>query len=250
LNHDHLEDLYAALDPLRGVDDTDIFTPGQALVRLHREIAQSQPARRPKRPRRRRFWRKPIVVSMATVFVLAGTAGAISLLRSPVQDVSTLGCYQKIALNSNIEIVPYSSNPLAACASIWHWKQVPGRGIPGGSLCILTNGSLAGFPPSRRGHTCARLGLPTFNGKVMNAKVAQFQAITIAYFVAHSCVSPSSAAWQVRTLVGRYGLTGWRVSNIGSSDPRSCAFPAFHMKDRTVDVVGNPVTSTTPPRSG
>jgi hypothetical protein len=239
MNHDPLETLFDALDPLQGLNDTDLFTPGKALERLHREIARSRP------PRRRRFWRRPLVMSIATVFVLAGTATAVSLLRSPVQDVTTLGCYQKISLTSNVDVVPYSGSSLATCASFWHWKKVPGGAAPNGSLCVLTNGSLAGLPPSRRANTCARLGLPAFNGKVENSKVAQFQVAAISYFTAHSCVSPSSAAREVRELIVRYDLSGWRVRNTKSKDPRSCAFPAFQIPNQIVDVVGNPVKNTT-----
>lgn len=244
MNHDPLETLFDALDPLQGLNDTDLFTPGKALERLHREIGQIQPSRR------RRFWRRPLVMSIATVFVLAGTAAAVSFLRSPVQDVTTLGCYQKISLTSNVDVVPYSGSLLATCASIWRWKKVSGGAAPDGSLCILTNGSLAGFPPSRRANTCARLGLPTFNGKVGNSTVAQFQIAAISYFTAHSCVSPSSAALEVRALIVRYDLTGWRVRSTKSKDPRSCAFLAFQIPNRSVDVVGNPVTGTTSPGSG
>ena len=239
MSRDPFEKLFEALDPLRDVDDAALFTPGQLLDRLHREIT----------PRRtwRRFWHPGTVVSLIAVTVLAGSATAIALWQSPVRNVASVYCYQKVSLNSNTDVVPYSADPLAACAAVWKWTSRPSGPAPNGSLCILTSGSLAAFPPSREGDACMRLGLPIFSGQPKSAAAARFQTLTIAYFASHKCVSPAIGLQEIRHLIGHFDLRRWRARITGSRDPHSCAFPAFQIQSRIVDLVGSPASKSGAP---
>jgi hypothetical protein len=233
LSKDPLEELFESIDPLRGIDDATLHAPGTSIDRLHRELSRRQ--------LRHSFGRRGAVFSIVSFVVLASSAAAITLLRSPVRDVASIGCYQKSSLTSTAEVVPYGNNPLAICNGVWHWKKVPRAGSPFGSLCVLGDGSLAAFPPSRERDVCARLGLPIFNGLRKNIDVSTFQTAAISYFALHPCVSPANASFEVRILLGRYGLPDWQVRNTGSQSPSSCAFPAFQISARIVDIVGNPI---------
>jgi hypothetical protein len=236
MSRDPLEELFEAIDPLRDVDDATLFTPGRLLERLHGEID-------PRRPRRR-FWHRGTVVSLIGLTVLTGTAAAVTLWHTPVRNVASVTCYQKISLTSNADIISYTTHPLVACGSVWHWTSLPSGPAPNGTLCVLSSGSLAAFPPSRRGDACERLRLPVFSGRVKSSAVARFQTTTISYFASHKCVSPILALHEVRQLIDRFNLRRWRARNTGSLDRRSCVFPAFQISTRVVDLVGSPIIRT------
>jgi hypothetical protein len=172
---------------------------------------------------RRRILRRTIVISTTTVLVLAGTAAAISLLRGPVRDVTRLSCFAKVSLTSCADVIAYTGHPLSGCQSLMHWSSVPASSSPSGSLCVLSNGSLAGFPPSRKGQACAVLELATFDGHVANLMIAAFEQSTQNYFTEHPCMTATVARQEVQRQLKKYGISGWRVQMSGSKSTAACA---------------------------
>lgn len=236
MTHDPLQKAFDAIDPTKDMSDAQLqaLLPTEALLsRLH-ESRANPPTGQVLRFR----WRKVAIISSSAVLVLAGTAAAITFLRSPVLDVTHMGCFQMVSLHTNEKVIPYSSNPLASCEQAMHWKPIPGSPAPSGSLCVLSDGSLAGFPPSRNPETCARLGLATFNGQLKNPEVVRFEQAARSYFASNSCVSPPAARREMLNLIGRFGLAGWRVQSSGSAATTACASFGIQVHLRIVDIVG------------
>ena len=210
------------------------FPTEELLARLQR-AAEARPARR----LRHGFWQRTTVISLVAVLAVTGTAAAISFLRSPVTDTSRLSCFSQISLTSKvIEELPMSSHPLGACGVALHWKQIPESPAPKGSLCVLANGSLAGFPPSRRVDVCSYLKLATFSGRSENIRVAKFEKSAMNYFGESSCVAPETARREIIHLFVKFGLTRWRVRFTRTSSVGTCSTLAIQVKKRVVDLVG------------
>lgn len=236
MTHDPLQKAFDAIDPTKDMSDAQLreLLPSEALLsRLH-ESRANPPTGQVLKFR----WRKVAIISSSAVLVLAGTAAAITFLRSPVQDVTHIGCFQTVSMHTNVKVIPYSSNPLASCEHAMNWKPVSGSPAPSGSLCVLSDGSLAGFPPSRSPETCARLGLATFNGRLKNPEVIRFEQAAHSYLASHSCASPAAARREMLNLVGRFGLAGWRVQSSGSAATTACASFGIQIHRRIVDIVG------------
>lgn len=234
--HDPLRKFFVDTDPTRDLSDAELdtmFAAGRLFERIKsaREVTLS--ARTPKR-----LWRRTATITLTSVLVLAGTAAAISFLRAPVRDTSRLSCFAQTSLASAAAVVPYSSDPLAACGSLLHWPTLPGSPSPHGSLCVLADGSLAGFPPSRTAHECEVLGLETFNGHLKSPDVADFESSVQAIFNEHKCMTLPTARREVLRLIGKHGLTGWHVSTSGSDSLRACATLALEIQSRHVGIVG------------
>jgi len=235
LNNDPLQNIFDRLDVTKNMSDADLETimPTERLLeRLNNELN-----RKPVGWFRRKILRRTVVITATTVLVLAGSAAAISLLRGPVRDVTRLSCFAKISLTSGADVITYTSNPLSACQSFMHWPLVPSGSSPNGSLCVLSNGSLAAFPPSRKDQVCADLGLAVFDGHIANLKVAAFEESTQNYFTAHPCMSPSVAREEVQRLLTKYDLTGWHVTVTGKQSTNACATLSIQVSLRLVDIV-------------
>jgi len=172
------------------------------------------------------------------VLTLAGTAAAITIWRAPVQDVTHLGCFETVSLATNVDVIGYTSNPLAACGAIMHWPSVPGSSSPHGSLCVLSDGSLAGFPPSRRSNVCGFLGLATYNGHLQNPPVAHFEQAAQNYFTGHPCMVPATARQVILRLLENFKISGWQVRITGSKSTSACATLSIQVKSRIVGLVG------------
>lgn len=177
-------------------------------------------------------------ISATAVFALAGTAAAITFWRAPVQDITHMSCYEKVSLHTNVDVITYTSNPLAVCGAIMHWPLVHGSSNPHGSLCVLSEGSLAGFPPSRKPDVCATLGLATFNGRLKSLPVAHFELAAQNYFTAHPCVTLGTARQQMLGLLKEFKISGWQLRIYGSKSTLACATFGLRVKSRTVDLVG------------
>ncbi len=236
MTYDPLKEIFDSLDPLKDLSDAQLgaLHPTTSLLeRIHDDIAEVSVSWF-----RKKMWRRTAIASVATVFVLAGTAAAITLLRSPVQVTTSLSCFKADSLNSGADVVAYSEHPLSACQTFLHWPSALSSHSPDGSLCVLSNGSLAGFPPSRESPVCAKLGLPVFNGRIRNPETALFQQAARRYFSEHLCVSRSVAQKDVQRLIGMYGITNWRVRVSGSRDQSACATLAIEVTSRIVGIVG------------
>ena len=179
-------------------------------------------------------------ISATVVLTLAGTAAAITIWRAPVQDVTHLGCFETVSLATNVDVIGYTSNPLAACGAIMHWPSVPGSSNPHGSLCILSDGSLGGFPPSRISEVCATLGLATFNGHLKSLPVAHFEQAAQNYFTANQCVSLETARQQILGLLEKFKISGWHIHIYGAKSTSACATLGLQIKSQIVDIVGMP----------
>lgn len=199
---------------------------------LLREIL-ARPVRRVSRSRLR-----VAAISATAVFALAGTAAAITFWRAPVQDITHIGCFEKVSLHTNVDVIAYSSNPLAACGAAMHWPSAPGSSNPHGSLCVLSDGSLAGFPPSRKPDVCATLGLATFNGRLKSLPVGHFELAAQNYFTSHPCVTLGAAQQQILGLLEKFKISGWHVRIYGSKSTLACATFGLQVKSQTVDLVG------------
>ena len=236
MKNDPLQKIFDGIDSTKDLTDADLETmlPTERLLERLNNAVDNEPVGW----LRRRIWRRTIVISTTTVLVLAGTAAAISLLRGPVHDTTRLSCFAKVSLTSSADVIAYTSQPLSACQSLMHWPSVPGSPSPSGSLCVLSNGSLAGFPPSRKGQACAELGLAVFDGHVANLKVAAFEQSTQNYFTKHPCMATAVARQEVRRLLRKYDISDWRVQVSGSKAKAACATLSIQVPARMVDIVG------------
>ena len=233
---DPLQEFFDSLDSAKGLSDAQLETlhPTTSLLeRLQRETTKDSV-----NWFRRRIWRRTLIISASTVFVLAGTAAAITLLRSPIQVTTSLSCFREDSLKSGAEVVAYSEHPLSACQSFLHWSLEPSGASSRGSLCVLSEGSLAGFPPSRESQVCTKLGLAVFNGRVVNHQIASFQQAAQRYFSENPCISTSTAQIGVQRLIGKYGITNWHVRVSGSRVGTACATLSIEVKSRIVGIVG------------
>lgn len=199
---------------------------------LLREIL-TRPIRRVSRPRLR-----VAAISATVVFALGGTAAAITFWRAPVQDITHVSCFEKVSLHTNVDVLAYTDNLLATCGATMHWSSVPGSSNPHGSLCVLSDGSLAGFPPSRKPDVCATLGLATFDGSLKSLPVAHFELAALHYFTTHPCAALGTARQQMLDLLKKFEILGWRVQVYGSTSTSACATLGLQVKSRTVDLVG------------
>lgn len=236
MKDDPLQKIFSDIDPAKDLSDDDLdtlFPTERLLDRLHREVDVESPSWR-----HGRMWRRTVVISASTVLALAGVAAAVTFLRAPVQDTTRLSCFAQASLTSNADVVSYASNPLSICQSLMHWPSVPRSPAPSGSLCVLSNGSLAGFPPSRDSHVCATLGLPIFDGHVADLKVAAFEESAQHYFVEHSCMKPLFARSEIQRLLKKYSISGWRVEVSGSKAVSACATLSVQVSVHLIDIVG------------
>ncbi len=235
---DHLfQEVFDAVDPAKGLDDAQLDAKLPA-ERMFQRI-QDQLSSKPVPWFRRRPWRRAAIISTTAILVIAGSAAAITFLRSPVTNSSGLSCYSQDSLHSKvIAEFSYRSHPLALCQSELKWKPEKKGATPSGFLCVLSNGTLAGFPPSKEAESCAKLGLAVFNGKLKYPRVLAFENSADQYFSKNQCVSISAARAHVLLLLGRFGLVGWRIHTGGSSAPRACATFGIQVDFRIVDVVG------------
>jgi hypothetical protein len=235
MSYDPFAQVLEAVDPARGLSDADLdawFSPVALLERLELDVAK-----RPVSWWRRRPWRRTTIITLSTVLVLAGSAAAISLLRSSAHDVSRLSCFEGASLSPNADVFAFHTQPLATCQSAMTWRSVPDSPNPAGSLCVLPNGSLAAFPPTRAAHLCAKLGLAVFNGRLKSPRFAEFERSAENYFTAHPCERQSTAQTAVLRLIGRYGIDRWRVQTSGSTSSGACATLNIQVGARLVNIV-------------
>ncbi len=228
--------IFDAIDVTRDLSDADLesMSPTENLLKRLDHPARPQPVSW----YRRRLWRRTIVISTTTALVLAGTAAAISLSRGPVRDVTRLSCFAKVSLTSRADVIAYTSQPLSVCRTLMGWPSVPMSPSPDGSLCVLSDGSLAAFPPSRKHQVCEQIGLAKFDGHIANMKVAAFQQSTQNLFTEHPCMVPFVASQQVQHLLKNYGISGWKVQISGSKSTKACATLSIQVTSRLVDIVG------------
>lgn len=146
MTHDPLQELFDSIDSVKYLSDTQLdaqHPTTDLLDRLHHDIATESVSWF-----RRKVWRRTAIVTVSSVLVLAGTAAAITILRSPVQVTTSMSCFRADSLHSGADVIAYSDHPLAACQSVMHWSSglsTKSKGL----LCVLSNGSLAGFPLRR-----------------------------------------------------------------------------------------------------
>ena len=239
MKRDLLKDYFEEVDPTKNVTDAslhDRFPTEDMLARVHQAVED-----RPARKVRHIGWHRTTVISIAAILAITGTAAAISFLRSPVTDTSRFACYSQVSLTPKvIEELPVSNQPLGECRVALHWKQVPGSPAPKGTLCVLPNGTLAGFPPSRKINVCSSLKLATYSGRSKNISVAEFQKSAMNYFGERSCVAPEMARREIIHLFVKFDLTYWRVRFTRTSSVGACSTLAVQVKDRVVDLVGIP----------
>lgn len=119
------------------------------------------PVESPTRPRRRWGWS---AVGILVALGLAGTTYAV--LRS--QQVSTaLGvqCFAEATFDSNSAVVPYETDPVAACIAAWQRGDIDGvnpeRLEPTYTACVRESNVAVVFPGGDR--LCERLGIPAFD---------------------------------------------------------------------------------------
>ena len=236
MTHDPFQDFFDAVDPVKDLSDAQLeaLHPEANLIdRLRAETRKESVG-----GFRQKVLRRSVVVTVATVFVLAGTAAAVALLRSPAQVTTSLSCFRTDSLRNGADVIAYSQSSLAACQSLMQWAPVPSSPSPDGSLCVLSNGSLAAFPPSRETQVCSKLGLSDFNGSVKNPAVGAFRRATQQYFLDHRCSAPATALAGIQRLIGQFGITDWHLRMRGSRRLSACATLAIDVKSKTVEIVG------------
>jgi hypothetical protein len=237
MKRDPIKRFFDVADSSKNVTDAsldDRFPTEDLLTRL-RNAVEPEPARK----FRCRLLHRTTVISIVAVLAVAGTAAAVAFLSSPVADTSTLSCYNQVSLTSHvIEVVPFSSHPLSACDTALHWKQVPESPSPTGSLCILSNGTLAGFPPSKRADVCAYLKLPTYDGRATNPHVDEFEKAAVHYFGERPCIPPETARSEVLRLLAMFELKHWHVRFNRTRSAKACETLAIQVKSHVVELVG------------
>jgi hypothetical protein len=234
LTDDPFEQYFAALDPVRELSDAQLealHPTSRLLDRLRDDIAGS-----PSTIRRKPPWRRTVVASVVVAVAFAGTAAALTILRAPVRETTTLSCFSRDALNSRADVVSYDRYPLDTCKTFMNWSHKSGSHSLG-FLCVLSNGSLAGFPPEGNGSTCSTLQLPAFNGHIANPNASAFQQATTHYFSENPCVPRSVAQREVQRLIGEYAVPNWHVVVSGSPNSSSCATLAIEARSRVIDIV-------------
>jgi hypothetical protein len=234
--YDPFAQLLEAVDPIATLSDAELdamFAPVDLLERIQTKIANERVSWLRRRP-----WRRTTIITLSTVLVLAGSAAAISLLRSSAHDTSRLSCFSSDKVSIDARVYGFSSDPLAACHAALNWKTVPASPDSSGSLCVLANGSLAGFPPSREANVCARLGLASFNGRLKSPELARFDRAAQVFFIVHPCVTPSRAQTEVLKMIGQYGIVQWHVQTTGSTSRGACATLNIQVMARIVNIVG------------
>jgi hypothetical protein len=236
MSRDPFDQLFKALDRTRHLSDTQVdemfsVEPLYRLARVeNRELSVGR--------LRRRWWRRGSVIASVAFFVVGSAATAITLSRGPVQTVADMTCYQGDSLRTTPYVVSYAANPLAFCSQLLHWSTSAKKTHEKGSLCLLSDGSLAAFPPTRSSELCKSLGLTRFNGHLANPDLAKFQIAAENYFTIHQCESLDSARQAMLRLLGTNGVVGWKVRLTGLTSPRACATLAFLLNSSEVDIVG------------
>ena len=237
MSRDPLERAFELLDRTRHITDAQIdqMIPTAKLLRQIESTNRYSFSK----SLRRRFWHRGIVMSTVAVLVIGSAAAAITLSRRPVETVAHMTCYRGDSLRSTADVVSYDAHPLKVCSQVMHWLANSQNGFSGkGTLCLLSDGSLAGFPPSGKTRECSVLGLAAFNGELANPEVAKFQLAAETYFTRHQCQSVNTARAEVLQLMGTYGLVSWKVRITGSTSTKSCATLAFQLNPMVVDIVG------------
>lgn len=236
MTHDPFEELFESLDRTRNLSDAQIGA--MFSVEHLYDVARVQ-YREPSVGRmRKRLWRRASVIASVAVVVVGTAAAAITLSRGPVQTVAEMTCFQGDSLRTTPDVVSYVANPLAYCSQLMHWPPPAKKAHEKGSLCLLSDGSLAVFPPTRTSKLCESLGLTQFNGHLANPDLARFQIAAENYFAVHQCESLDSARQAMRRLLSADGVVGWKVRLTGSNSPRACATLAFLLNSSEVDIVG------------
>jgi hypothetical protein len=234
--NDPFEKVFQNIDPLKEFSDDQIETlmpVGNILRRIQVDIETKRRGRFI--PTRHRV----AVISTVAVLAISGTAAALTLLRSPVRDTSSLACYSQDSLTAKlIEVFPYNSKPLEFCRSEMDWKNLGEGKKSHGAVCVLSNGTLGAFPSNGERGACAKLGLSVFNGKLKYPLVSKFEAAATDFFSHHQCVSRNAGRARVLALMGRYGLIGWHLHETGSGAAGACATFDFDVASRTIHIVG------------
>lgn len=235
MSADPFKKIFESVDPTRGVSAGEIdkiIDESQIIQRLH-ERTWVIPRGRSARP-----WRRAAIISSVMLLVITSAAAAITFLRSPITNTSQMSCYSQDSVHSKvISELPYGPHPLSSCKSEMHWRPVPSSPTPAGLLCVLPNGTLGGFPPSKELRNCSMIGLATFNGKLKYPHVFAFERAVHAYFEDHACPAGAAAEQRMRALIGKFGLAGWVIQVTGSKVPGACATFAIQPSRRRVDLV-------------
>jgi hypothetical protein len=232
------DDLWKAFeesDPTRGVSDDDLdelLSTAQLLDRVHDETRRRRVRHFPLR------WRRVGIVTTSVVIVLSGTAAALSLISSPTTNTTELACFSAAALHSKTSAVTLDAHPLRTCAALMKWPAPAPKGLPSGVLCVLSNGSLGGFPTTGKANECATIGLEPYDGHVLDVPAAAFQEAAENYFAAHRCATLATARTEVSQLLTRHHVTGWRVRVSGSTSAGACATLAVRAGRKIVAIVG------------
>src|SRR5665213_2594095 len=202
MSDDRLSEEFAASDPTRHLMDHDLdrLLPADKLIEGVYARARGNGGWH-----FLRRWRRAGVITTSVVLVLSGSAAALALLHSPAKDSTLLTCVTSRSLHSCASVVSLDAHPLRTCQTLMHCSRISAAGAPAGALCVLSDGSIGGFPPSRKGNECEAL---------------------------------ATARVEVTRLLARYGVSTWRIRISGSSVPGSCATFAVQARHKIVDIVG------------
>ncbi len=234
MSDDDLWEAFEASDPTREITDGDLDErlSTDRLLQSVRDEAKSRRVRRFPRKGRRIG-----LITASAVFVLSGTAAAISLIRSPVANTTELACFSSASLDSKGVVVKLTTDPLSTCDTLMRWPAASAGGARG-MLCVLSDRSLGGFPRTRKADECEALGLVAYDGHVRDVPVAAFQEAVQHYFEAHHCDTLEAARAEVVRLLNRYGISDWRIRVTGLTGVGSCATLAVEPTKKTVGIVG------------
>jgi len=197
------------------------------LAAMKRLILDRVAAERPVRRRRARVVAL-VLVPAAMIGAVAGYAGTRAKTAEQVADMVT--CYQSPSVSAPAFGFPSAVDQdlAAACRRAWTsgalaWP-VPGPAPSSWVACSGPEGGAAVFPGDH-GATCESLHLeplpPDYAGAV--ARFSALRGDMAASFPDGSCVNPSDAETQARTVLERDGFAAWRVTATGFSEAAPCA---------------------------
>lgn len=233
MTNDPWQRLFDAIDPVKGMSDTEIdaLIPTEGLA----QRVQNREARKPADSSRWRSTRRVAIVATIVVLIVAGiVTGAI--VRAPSPKASLVECYSRDSPTSSVTAaVPYTRHSMASCQTQSRWRLGPRGHASSGILCVLSNGTLGAFPAPTGTTSCAKMGLASFNS-LKNPQVFRFEKYAHRYFVNNPCVPPTDARRQILELIGRFGLVGWHVFLNSTAPSRGCAIVAVESRSQVISI--------------
>lgn len=226
--------------------------PRPLSIEQHARLRQAliEEFRRPRQTQAGWRWPRRRLILLATVVavaaVAAGAYGAYLLTRPPADHI-TVGCYQRVSLQSNVKVLATEGrSPTAVCGSVEHGSPSNGHSTSGSPMaqlqaCLLPSGAIGVFPAA---DACARLHLTPFSPSEEAQRqarlFAKLQNALSAAFLGR-CLDEHDAQASARTILDSHGYSDWKIRTPQPfTAVRRCGSFAFDEPHRTLTLIGVP----------